>query len=1384
MARESMSARVRIRLAVCLVFALQGWASAAEVKVLFDFEDAKQLKAWGSEQKVPVSLHVGPDRKLGRASLHVRLPAGPWPGVVASVPRQDWSSYTALRFRVWAERNVTINVRIDDVNSRDHATRFSKRMGVTRAGENRVQVDLREVAKRIDLGKVVRLVIFCTNLKQPADLWIDQIELADYEPEWDNLLIPGELGPKKDITYSLQVETPHIEWGKPAAFGRLRVLMVPSVTYGREVVEFMQRFDWQVETVTIDPAWDRNRWGFGDFYGIRGDKGDFRLVLRYLENALNDERGYDVIVLPALHGWDNYPRRVRQRILELVSSGTGLVYVHPYCMKADSAAAKTLKELSPLLGGEGDYFNPGGYLATKKGATQTGRWKKVADHPVVRAIPVDALPTEKFRFYRYAVRDGAQLVLAAGDMPILAVGTYGKGRVVACTWRGADITPRWEANPREAGPSWRWWEYAYSLMGKAVRWAAGRQPQVEVVEVQVSPRAPNGLDYAVSLRAVDRPRKARLEIVWRNGSGRIEGRTEVVRQVGPGTTAVTGRFVKSDGLLLDGMQFVDVIVRDASSDAVYDWGSGSCRFDGLGRVLVKSVGSLNVPSGQALPVTVEVRLKEPGETGWRLRAELIDHLDRVVGVSERLVPESGEYTLKIPVDNLVGDSWGRAVCTLLRDGSPVARAVSEDVGLVADPEQKSAYEVYLLYRLAAKKHLRPFYYKLIDSLGMISEDERVVCRVSPPGLGVYAYERASYDAQKAAYYRTKDKKYLVRKPCLSDPAYWQSVAARIKSRVESAKPWHPRYYFLKDELSFTSYRDAFDLCWSPHCLKNFRRWLRDKYGSLEELNAAWGTDFTRWEDVVPYTADEARAAGNFAPWADHRSFNEYLFARTICRLRQMIRQYVPDAKVYISGTQATSAHNGCDWWQIDKCIDAMESYSGGDQWELHRCFGKRVRLGISTGFGSKGAPMEHNIWRSIFHNFRIAYIFWQFSTINPDMTLSSGGRTMKAVFGEVRRLGIVRLLRSARQDNSRIAVHWSVPSIHIAWILNRLERHDADRHGWLVALEDAGFQYDMLARQDLEAGALTRKKFDVLVLPDSIAMSDAELHAVRQFLEAGGVVLTDGTPGIYNENGRPRPGGLLGRKLQPGSVVKVGNGRLVVLAEDLAGYTKVRTQPDGAALRTRIDRALREAGLSPVFEMSAGDASALARVERFHYAGDGFDIYAALQEPFGGKTVVGADGVAQYVGESGQPIEHRVIVKLPRKGHIYRLGAGRYFGYRDTVECRLVPGKPLILLSLPEKITALEVDVPESVKVGGKLGVAGRIVTESGNPVSLPVRIELTGPDGSRPYWYGRTVLTVGGRINATIGLAFNDKPGKWTVCVQELSTGVSVEKQVLVTQR
>src|SRR6185369_630975 len=100
-------------------------------------------------------------------------------------------------------------------------------------------------------------------------------------------------------------------------------------------------------------------------------------------------------------------------------------------------------------------------------------------------------------------------------------------------------------------------------------------------------------------------------------------------------------------------------------------------------------------------------------------------------------------------------------------------------------------------------------------------------------------------------------------------------------------------YAFDDEISVTSFTSPADLDWSPEGLARFRAWLRQEYGSIEQLNAEWESRFATWDAVEPKGVDDLLAnhalpfeRWNLAPWVDHRRFMDSEWADLLTELRR------------------------------------------------------------------------------------------------------------------------------------------------------------------------------------------------------------------------------------------------------------------------------------------------------------------------------------------------------------------------------------------------------------------------------------------------------------------------------------------------------------------
>lgn len=894
-------------------------------------------------------------------------------------------------------------------------------------------------------------------------------------------------GARFEAPYTLAVETPHVRWARPLPGGPIRLLAAPTVSEGRTLVELAQRLSLDLTTVSIDAAWDVNKWTmcFGRDYGARAERGDLRLIYSYLEEELTGTKPFDAVLLPLPHGWERLTPASREALARRVRNGCGLVLIRPFGGELSPLAPL---EAPPL--GEEELEEP-----REPGRTESSPWRRVAEHYITQAIPVESFPFEHLRQYLCRPAEGSQVLIASeAGTPILATGTRGQGRVAAFAYRSAGVS--WYM-PMEARYDFVdvYWEYFYALLCRTLIWVARREPAAPA-------------DWNAP------------EVAWR-----VRDRFGRVR--------FSGRGARPAFELAPGRYFLEL-----QSGA--EWNISVFDVEGADRI-----EELTAPPGV-------VGRGDSVEVSWRperpARVELLDGLGRVIGKAEG----AGRAQVKAEREPLAHSG-----CLRVTLGTAVKQV---PVRLAASSRSWDDYEVMLPW--FGPRSYQPWIPALdeqfrrigITTLSRPERNFKLMVSAHLPGFGIYWYRRQKYLERKAAYAKTGDKKYLTRDVTLQSPEFERGLRERLEREVRPVAPLRPMAYYLADESSLTCYTDPFDVDWAPEALAGFRRWLRGRYGTLERVNRDWGTAFGSWDEVVPMTTAEAQRHGNFAPWADHRQYMEEEFIRAFELARKLLRQIDPEARASISGTQVPTAHNGCNWYEIDQRLDYIQPYSGGGQDAMHHLFNPKLLLTGFTGYGLTGAAAHAEVWRRLFYGHAGASIFWHYTLLHPDLAFSPQGEALATAFGKIQS-GIGRIFMNSRVHEDGVAVHFSMASIRGAWITDGVitaEMTNAQkssknfaalmerRSAWVRALERQGVQFRFLATPEIEGGAL--KDYRILILPYSIAISDREARAIEQFLERGGIVYADGATGLMDERCRWRreplwPGERKGLKRQgPGDL--------------------------------------------------------------------------------------------------------------------------------------------------------------------------------------------------------------------------------------------------------
>jgi beta-galactosidase GanA len=81
----------------------------------------------------------------------------------------------------------------------------------------------------------------------------------------------------------------------------------------------------------------------------------------------------------------------------------------------------------------------------------------------------------------------------------------------------------------------------------------------------------------------------------------------------------------------------------------------------------------------------------------------------------------------------------------------------------------------------------------------------------------------------------------VRPQCLSNPAVVKPYVAQARETAARQRPYGMFAVGITDEAFLSSRQQRDEVCFSPFCQDRYRKWLQSRYGTLEALNAQWGT---------------------------------------------------------------------------------------------------------------------------------------------------------------------------------------------------------------------------------------------------------------------------------------------------------------------------------------------------------------------------------------------------------------------------------------------------------------------------------------------------------------------------------------------------------------
>ena len=1199
---------------------------------------------------------------------------------------------------------------------------------------------------------------------------------------------------------SMAYETPHVKWARPWHGGSIKALVLVDGRYQREVIELAQRIDLDVDSTYLFPTHVRE--AIADFYG-RTTPADLE---RGLSRLLRDNPDWEVLVM-AGHMFRYFSPEQRQKVHEKVQGGAGLVVVQP-------DATDPLPQLCPLQ-------------AAGMSPRPWAPWRKKQDHFITVGIPWEALP-HQVDVYPYKPAAGAEVLASAGGAPLIAVRECGAGRVVALAYRSGDsyktdkypgdyfgLTPfmnRKKYGEFVSPPLFPYHEYHFSLLAKAIVWAARKEPTLRVDGI-----AANARTVALELHNAGPDRNATTACRMQDKYGNILfDRVGAPVQVSSGSNHIE---IPVEVLPRDGLNLFDVVVR-TEQGKVLAWASTALRVEHVAHIAEATADRAVYAPNDVL--AMDVRLAGTLSDAMFLTARLRDGFGRLT--AEQTLPVAStrqhfQFDLADPINRLLVAEAELHQGHHTLDTSRLHRPVELPLRASAHQGELALLGWNITTAYGLNNYLiEPFVQWLADvgfNAGVImGTDNGTTCREAMWRHNMLLESRGR-SIGRAKTGATGTPEYPERNPCISDPEWLKTGAETVRSAATGTGVYGIQ---AGDEASYGTGRRDTEVCFSPHCMAAMHRWLRTEYGSLDALNAQWGTAFPDWEQVRPLTLQEtdAREDGNYSSWCDHRSFGEMAVAAAYRQFSQAAAQARPGARYGPSGNPQAGAYSGYDYWQLRNALSKLESYVGYDELALWARDETEI---VKYGQFGDVDDLRYNIYYHLLFGTSGTAVCGTQRLPAFDWTDSRAGRGYREAWAPLR-TGIGRLLNESTRTPDPIALHYSRNASRIAFALNHTGLWRDMRWKLRSLLDECGLDHGWVSYEQLEQGRLG--DYRVIYLPMSCTLSRKEAATLERFVREGGVLVGEMATGIADGHGRMLPEGALdhmfGIKRQQSrirmrrDVARRANtpfglrfpelpidylesglteDSAVVLATAARNNQPIAfANPCGRGLAVYL--ACNLASAYEALHVARGDDTNAARaVETEQFIADllgraevrrRLDVVdpGGMPVPFVKTVLFTQQDIRYFWILRGYPYAKDfsaapvlATLRFPARGYVRELFSDTEYGLTADVETYVTPTSLQAYSWTPYRVEGIDL-APAGQTVAPGEAVRCTITLRAEAALSPhTLRLDVLDPGGVASTPYSRNLTVESGRATVVIPLALNDPRGAWQIRVKDLTSGV-----------
>ncbi|WP_440293774.1 beta-galactosidase [Humibacter sp.] len=388
--------------------------------------------------------------------------------------------------------------------------------------------------------------------------------------------------------------------------------------------------------------------------------------------------------------------------------------------------------------------------------------------------------------------------------------------------------------------------------------------------------------------------------------------------------------------------------------------------------------------------------------------------------------------------------------------------------------------------------------------------------------------------------------------CPSSPVFREHVAGLARVMAERYGT-HPavRLWHVSNE-----YGDHVARCWCPVSAAHFRRWLQDRYGSIDVLNDAWGTscwgqNYIDWGHIEPPRTSMGPI--NPAQQLDFERFSSDALLELFKVEVDVLHEVTPDLPVT---TNFMSMFRELDYWDFAAAEDLVTDDAYPDPADRRSHIGAALNYGLMRSLKG-GAPwllleqapsavswrdvnlpkapgqMRLGSLQAIAHGSDGAMVFqWRQARFGPEKFHSAmvGHRGERSrTFQEASSLG-AELQRLAPVKGSRVraevalVVDWdswwglsapdSLPSLRLDWA--------RQARTWHAALYELGHTVDVVQASGPFDG------YRMIVVPNLYLTTPEQAEALAAFASSGGVVVVGPFSGVVDATEKVHDGGAPG----------------------------------------------------------------------------------------------------------------------------------------------------------------------------------------------------------------------------------------------------------------